>query len=817
MKARQRSKRFRIGTVAVVWAAFCMAGLAIGAHAAEREEELRGRYAGMLDQLHTELVARLPQGQPADDVVRPLLAGDALDAKLVKYVVLLEATPQGLAEFAQQGKEQAGLVEKILTDVDLMKQMLVADGPKGGNYGEAMRIYNAIREASSKSAEGVLQRLALAISLEHAEPVKQENPGAQPEAPQTVDPVARYLHYEKAYLDGELDPSFVNLGTWELRLVVDGEEPDWTLAWGREMLRNYRPDHILTGNHGWRYSGIVGSDVEYGSHRVRFDRPELQRYQNILMNGGVCGRRAFFGRFILRAFGIPTIARPSRGHAALARWTPDGWVVNLGPRWGSGWTHGRRPDTVFLHETQARASRHAFLEVKRAHWISAVMRHNDAGDHASWNDVANRTQTRVIQESKAVTLPPLGEELGEANEPTVAQQVASSPATAEDRKIVYERDGSISIPAAAYSKPSGNTQDVVVMRSFGEGLQVFLPRFFPRGQTILRGGGFKFAPSECTSGRRLLSGGFGRYEDWGLRAAMSPAGRETPRELTLDLGDGVTMEMVYIAPGKFIMGGERETDGRFECVEVPKREVTITRGYYLGKYPVTQAQFQVIMGSNPSRSSKDPNAPADNVSVTDAQEFVQKAAAQTGRDVRLPTEAEWEFAARAGTDTKWFFGDDPAKLGEYVWYQGNSGGKTHPVGRKKPNPWGLYDVYGNVAERISDVYARDYYATGATVDPTGPAQPTSSHIEYVVTAPRAGRYALTAKVVTAQYDQRLNVVVNDDQSASALKLPFTTGTWQDSEPIIVNLKQGENTLRMWRDDPPQYGVAVKSFDLRPVR
>ena len=135
-------------------------------------------------------------------------------------------------------------------------------------------------------------------------------------------------------------------------MVVNGDEPDETLAWGREMLRNYRPDHIYNSNFGWRYVSIVGSDVKYGSENVKHDRPELQKYQNILMNGGVCGRRAFFGRFILRAFGVPTIARPSRGHGALAHWTPEGWVVNLGGGWGCGWTKTRyNKDVDFLATT----------------------------------------------------------------------------------------------------------------------------------------------------------------------------------------------------------------------------------------------------------------------------------------------------------------------------------------------------------------------------------------------------------------------------------------------------------------------------------
>jgi len=151
-----------------------------------------------------------------------------LDAKLVKFVVILEATPRGLAEFAQQSKAHEALVEKLLADTALMKQMLVADGAKDGKYGEAMRIYTDIQKASRRAKEGVLQRLALAIALEHAVPIAQRNPKAKTDAPPTVDPVKRYLHYEKAYLAGELDPAFKNLTTWDLRFVVNGYEPDET-------------------------------------------------------------------------------------------------------------------------------------------------------------------------------------------------------------------------------------------------------------------------------------------------------------------------------------------------------------------------------------------------------------------------------------------------------------------------------------------------------------------------------------------------------------------------------------------------------------
>jgi len=794
---------------------------------------LETQYAEQLKQLRTRLTAGIPQNDQArGESLKQFLASDALDDSLAEYVVLLEATPRGLAEFAQQGKQQAALITRLLMDPELMKQMLVADGAKRtrngrdygpAQYGPAMQIYiNIMQAVGQQNLKGVLQRLALAVSLEHAVPIEQANPAARTDAPDTVHPVKRFQHYRKAYLNGELDPAFERLSTWALRFVVNGDEPDETIAWGREMLRNYRPDHIYNTNEGWRYVSLVSTDVKYGSENVKHDRPELQRYQNILMNGGVCGRRAFIGRFILRAFGIPTIARPSRGHGALAHCTERGWVVNLGGGWGAGWTSTRyRQDVDFLASTQARNSREAYLKVKRAQWAGDVMGEKRTygehdGEPAFWNGVALRTQRAIIRESQAVTLDALGEDLGEANEPTVAEQVIASPVTPADRAITYGEDGVISLPAAAYSRPSGNTREVFAMKSFDGGLQIFLPRFFPEGKTVLRGGTWKGDASACTSGKRLLSGGYGRYENWGLRAAVSHTGGSAPGELTLDLGGGVTMELVYIRPGTFVMGGESKTDGRFQCVELPRHEVKLTRGFYLGRYEVTQAQYEAITDSNPSRSTRAPDCPVDNVSEADALTFCGKLAEQTGLDVRLPTEAEWEYASRAGRDTRWFFGSDPAQIGEYAWFKGNAGAKSHPVGQKKPSPWGLYDIYGNVCERISDKYSRSYYSISPPVDPAGPSQGVKSHFEYSVTVPRSGSYRLQAQVVTANYDQRLNVSTGHADSGIVMEMPFTLGKWQNSRPVTLTLEEGRNTLRFWRDKPPQYGVAIRQFTLTPV-
>jgi formylglycine-generating enzyme required for sulfatase activity len=752
----------------------------------------------------------------------PFLTDDRLDSRLVKFVVLHDATPGGLAEFAQQGAEQAALVDTLLADPELMKQMLVADGTKENKYGRATEIYTAIQKTSAKAKDGVLQRLALAVALEHAAPVKQDNPAGKSDAPATVDPVKRYLHYEKAYLAGELDPAFKDLTAWDLRFVVNGDEPDDTLAWGREMLKNYRPDLVANPDYNWRYVQAVATDVKYGSGDVKFDRPELQSYQNILMNGGVCGRRAFFGRFILRAFGIPTTARPQSGHGALVHWTPKGWVPCLGGGWGCGWTNTRyRNDLDFLATTQARGHTDAYLQVKRAQWIGDVVGETPVhGLHGGvpgfWYAASLCTQRDIIEKAKAKALAAVGTNLGESNE-TGEKAATETVAVADsERQITVGKDGVITIPAAAYNNPTGSIAEVTAMKSFAGGQQICLPRFSTEGLTIIRGGTWKLDPASCTSGGRGLSGGYGAYEDWGLRVAVTPAGANPPANLTLDLGGGVTLELVYIKPGTFVMGGESTTDGRFNCVEVPKHEVTLTKGFYLGKYEVTQAQHQSIMGSNPSKSTKDPNCPVDNIPESDATDFCGKLAAKTGQPVRLPTEAEWEYACRAGSTTKWFIGDDPAPLGEYGWFKDNAGGKSHPVGQKKPNPWGLYDMYGNVCERMADRYAKDYYAKSPKENPTGPAQKRHSCFDYTINVPRSGKYSLTARVVANNYNQKLTVSVNGEESEVTMALPFTCGQWKDCDPVTLTLKEGENALHLSRTDPPQAGIAIKSFTLTPA-
>jgi len=200
-----------------------------------------------------------------------------------------------------------------------------------------------------------------------------------------------------------------------------------------------------------------------------------------------------------------------------------------------------------------------------------------------------------------------------------------------------------------------------------------------------------------------------------VKPAAAPA-TEPAKELTLDLGGGITMKMVLIFAGKFQMGSpSMQTSGPLLG---PLHEVTISKPFYVGVTEVTQAQYEAVMGMNPSHFKGATN-PVEMVSWSDATEFCKKLSEKTRQAVRLPTEAEWEYACRAGSKTAFSFGDADAGSVDYAWYDGNSGGTTHPVGQKKPNAWGLYDMHGNVFEWCADWYGD--YPKGAVTDPQGPA------------------------------------------------------------------------------------------------
>ena len=182
------------------------------------------------------------------------------------------------------------------------------------------------------------------------------------------------------------------------------------------------------------------------------------------------------------------------------------------------------------------------------------------------------------------------------------------------------------------------------------------------------------------------------------------AGRWGDKTVTLDLGEGVTMELVLIPAGEFRMGSPESEEERSDN-EGPQHMVRITKPFYIGKYEVTQAQWQAVMGNNPSRFKGD-DLPVEKVSWHACQEFCGRLSRRCNRRIRLPTEAEWEYACRSGTTTPYTWGASKDTAEEYTWHFHNSGEKTHVVGTKKPTPWGLYDMHGNVEEWCQDGFYR---------------------------------------------------------------------------------------------------------------
>jgi formylglycine-generating enzyme required for sulfatase activity/uncharacterized caspase-like protein len=199
---------------------------------------------------------------------------------------------------------------------------------------------------------------------------------------------------------------------------------------------------------------------------------------------------------------------------------------------------------------------------------------------------------------------------------------------------------------------------------------------------------------------------------WGL----APGGNESIVSQASDqkaITNSIGMDLVLIPSGEFDMGSPTNEKDRFSY-ENPVHHVNISNAFYLGKYEVTQKQWRDVMGRSPSGFKGD-NRPVEQVSWYDVQDFIKKLNEKEGvNKYRLPSEAEWEYADRAGTTTRYFFGDDESKLSEFAWYDSNSETVTHDVGQKKPNPWGLYDMNGNVMEWVQDKWHTDYY--GAPTD-----------------------------------------------------------------------------------------------------
>ena len=275
-------------------------------------------------------------------------------------------------------------------------------------------------------------------------------------------------------------------------------------------------------------------------------------------------------------------------------------------------------------------------------------------------------------------------------------------------------------------------------------------------------------------------------------------------EMTVELPGGATMEFVWIEPGTFTMGSTEEQEQSLRSRgmwidwfenEHPAHEVRISQGFWLGKYEITQSQWEAGVGINPSywlekygitqsqweegveinpSYFKGIDRPVENISWDDVQEFLDLLNDEAGGNLyRLPTEAEWEYACRAGISGLWSFGDDESLIGDYAWYyDNNSPTGTKEVGTRLPNPWGLYDMYGNVWEWCQDKWAADYYSNSPNIDPAGPAAGSNRVLRggHFFSFARGGRSALRDFYAR---DDQLNII-----GARLL--------WMGAKPTAVN-------------------------------
>jgi formylglycine-generating enzyme required for sulfatase activity len=221
-----------------------------------------------------------------------------------------------------------------------------------------------------------------------------------------------------------------------------------------------------------------------------------------------------------------------------------------------------------------------------------------------------------------------------------------------------------------------------------------------------------------------------------LACSCQTAGQTTnaarePSGVANEAVNSIGMKFVRVPKGTFAMGSPRSD--RNADLDEQQHEVTVSRDYFIGAFECTQAEYERVMGKNPSQfqdaRSKESSArhPVERVSWNDAVEFCRRlselpAEKAAGRSYRLPTEAEWERACRGGSADIFAFGNDAALLGEYAWYESNGGGQTHPVGQKRPNAFGIYDMHGNAWEWCADWYVE--HSSRPVVDPTGPANGT---------------------------------------------------------------------------------------------
>ena len=423
----------------------------------------------------------ITQGKDPAPSIPAFLSPDFDDSTWATFMVL--QNPQQWADWCcpsddknNPDPKRVALAMNFLLSVDSQRRILGegGGGPRHGNYGGYLEILQKL-DSSSAYKEPVLERLAQAVALEFA-----DGDYCYFDTTDPIDPVSRYIHYEQAYLMGDLDPAFSTFSIWELRCAVNSPVQDWELQWGRECLQAYRPDWIFTDDEQWRYCRLVRLDVGYMD-------PTFTTYprtmDQILSGGGKCGPRAWFGRFMCRSFGIPVWGVRQPGHAAMSRWTPNGWMVCLGAGFEYSWWEDRG-GLDFQLETVVRdllAPSEYVQQVMRLEWLANYKKETNQSIRkdfsydpaAPWYTLGLVQRQRLAKTDRARARSHPGRRtkypVSTRTIPRILRARAALPSR-PDVPVYYK--GGICIPADATTTVPDN--NLLVMPCFTGGHQIFV-------------------------------------------------------------------------------------------------------------------------------------------------------------------------------------------------------------------------------------------------------------------------------------------------------------------------------------------------------
>mmetsp|Transcript_8180 Transcript_8180/g.20608 ORF Transcript_8180/g.20608 Transcript_8180/m.20608 type:complete len:601 (-) Transcript_8180:111-1913(-) len=415
-----------------------------------------------------------------EETARPILEAINLneydlEMSLLRTAVLTRGTPKGFAKYANECDLNGQLIETLLNNKKIMKEMILNGGAKGNKFGPAMKHYTQIMAGMQKDRfHKINKKLALAAALEFAVPKTEFDTAVE------IDPEKRFKHYASAHRKGELDPSFTHFSTWEYRMAISSDAPEEQLQWGRDMLMAYAPHIATIYDERWRYSYQVTTDVGY---RAPQWTASPRTYQQCLSGGGREGPRAWYGRFICRAFGVPVWGVKQGSNIALSRWTPKGWQLNFCLP-GSGWeacSWDDRQGFDFIQEAQARSA------VSEQEYYEKVVLLECLAD-------ACKEKNKKIEEAGYVNPNKVWRSLALMQRKIFADQVQESNyqrtgpgvVISKIEKYIQEIDekapplpfeveakGGIIIPAASFTESNGK-KFVMSHQSFGGGTQLHL-------------------------------------------------------------------------------------------------------------------------------------------------------------------------------------------------------------------------------------------------------------------------------------------------------------------------------------------------------